>query len=294
MGTPIITTGEIDLPDGTPGRRAAASAVSRRRLLTATAAGLVGGSALAGLSFLDSRDEKAQPVIVVAPGDSLPAIASAEAESAPAADRASAAVKPVAPVQTPAAVKPAAIPATSAPAPRDARLRATQKGNPDAAVTVLDFSSYTCSHCRGFAMDTEPIVDKLYVATGLILFEFRHSPLDSNAARASEAAEAAGALGDFWGYHHRLMDFQPLLFQSGYSDGDLIAIAEGLGLDTDAFTTELQSENHRARIDADIQDAIDRGLSSVPTFFVNKEKIVGNQGQAVLDTIAEQVAVSRK
>lgn len=271
----------------------ASTAVSRRRLLTVAAAGLVGGGALAGLSFLDSRQDDSAPAIVVPPGDALPAVASAEAEATPAAGQASAAVKPVAPLPTPAPVEPAAIPATSAHAPRDARLRATQKGNPDAAVTVLDFSSYTCSHCRGFALDTEPIVDKLYVATGLILFEFRHSPLDNNAARASEAAEAAGALGDFWGYHHQLMDFQPLLFQSGYSDDDLIAIAEGLGLNTDAFAAELQSGKHLDRIDADIQGAIDRGLNSVPTFFINKERIVGNQGQKVLDTIAEQVAISR-
>ena len=267
----------------------ASIAVSRRRLLAVAAAGLVGGGALAGLSFLDSHQDNSAPAIVVPPGDALPAVASAEAEAAPAAGQTSAAVKPVAPLQTPTPVEPAA----GAPTPRDARLRATQKGNPDAAVTVLDFSSYTCSHCRGFAMDTEPIVDKLYVASGLILFEFRHSPLDNNAVRAGEAAEAAGALGDFWGYHQRLMDSQPLLFRSGYSDDDLIAIAEGLGLDTDAFAAELQSGKYLDRIDADIQEAIDRGLNSVPTFFVNNERIVGNQGQLVLDTIAEQVAISR-
>ncbi len=267
----------------------ASIAVSRRRLLAVAAAGLVGGGALAGLSFLDSRQDNSAPAIVVPPGDALPAVASTEAEATPAAGQTSAAVKPVTPLQTPTPVEPAA----GAPTPRDARLRATQKGNPDAAVTVLDFSSYTCSHCRGFAMDTEPIVDKLYVASGLILFEFRHSPLDNNAVRAGEAAEAAGALGDFWGYHHRLMDSQPLLFRSGYSDDDLIAIAEGLGLDTDAFAAELQSGKYLDRIDADIQEAIDRGLNSVPTFFVNNERIVGNQGQLVLDTIAEQVAISR-
>ena len=285
METPVSISGKFDLPRRKRGARsAAAAALSRRRLFAATATGLVGGGALAGLSFIDSRQDNSGPVIAVLPGDSLPA----EAEIAPVAEASSAA-----PVPVEAIAAPAAIPAAGAPAPRDAGLRATQKGNPDAAVTVLDFSSYTCSHCRGFAMDTEPIVDKLYVATGLILFEFRHSPLDNNAARASEAAEAAGALGDFWGYHHRLMDLQPLLFRSGYSDADLIAIAEGLGLDTDAFTTELQSERHRSRIDADIQDAIGRGVSSVPTFFVNKEMIVGNQGQEVLDTIAAQVAISR-
>lgn len=263
------------------GRRSASpdtlpTAVSRRRLLAATAGGVVFGGALAALSLLDARDGDA-PADIAAP--------TAAPKSAGAAPTASVSSTPASPNVT---VPTAAFSATGGAI----GLAAHQKGNPNAAVVVLDFSSYTCPHCRDFALNTEPTIDKLHVATGNILFEFRHSPLDNNAARASEAVESAGSQGDFWGYHHQLMDRQPQLARSGYPDGDLIAIAGDLGLDIRAFTAELESGKYQDKIDADINEAIARGLRSVPTFFINEERIIGNQGPLILDTIDEQLAVA--
>lgn len=269
---------------GPGGRPRSGAGLKRRYVLTAAGGGLVLGGALVGLSILNAREEEESRPLITAPG------ASASLSPTPATDRVVAvtsgsASSISAPTEVSAPTPAPVLAADSSPPISSGGLAVHEKGNPNAAVTVLDFSSYTCPHCREFALTTEPTLDKLYVATGRILFSFRHSPLDGAAYRASEAVESAGAQGNFWGFHHELMDRQPLLTLSRYSDPSLIAIATDLGLDTETFTIDLNSGKYRAKIDADIGEAIQRQVRAVPTFFINGEQIQGNQGQLILDTI---------
>ncbi len=88
--------------------------------------------------------------------------------------------------------------------PRSDHLRGTR----DATVTLLEYGDYECPHCAGAA----PVVLQLLErSAGSLRFVWRHLPLPDvhpNAALAAEAAEAAGAQGDFWGMHDRLFERQ--------------------------------------------------------------------------------------
>lgn len=58
-------------------------------------------------------------------------------------------------------------------------------GPEDAAVTVYDYSSFTCGHCATFHEKTYPEIKKAYVDTGKIRYGFMDFPLDARAAVAS-------------------------------------------------------------------------------------------------------------
>lgn len=65
-------------------------------------------------------------------------------------------------------------------------------GNPNAAVTLVEYGSFTCPHCAEF--DEEgygPLVDK-YVKTGLISYEYRNFVRDQFDLAASLIARCAG------------------------------------------------------------------------------------------------------
>lgn len=47
------------------------------------------------------------------------------------------------------------------------------EGEADAPVTVIEYFSPTCSHCREFAEEVLPVVEEKYVATGKIRFVMR-------------------------------------------------------------------------------------------------------------------------
>src|SRR5581483_4669149 len=100
-------------------------------------------------------------------------------------------------------------------------------GPDDAKVTLVEYGSYDCPHCRQ-ALGVLAEVRQQYGAP--IRLIYRHFPQETKhsiSARAAEAAEAAGAQGKFWEMHAHLLENQNAL-----DDANLIAYATMLGLDT--------------------------------------------------------------
>lgn len=58
-------------------------------------------------------------------------------------------------------------------------------GSPDAKVTLVEYSSFTCPHCAAFHAIVFPTLKKDYLDTGQAKFVFRHYPLDNAASKAS-------------------------------------------------------------------------------------------------------------
>jgi protein-disulfide isomerase len=49
-----------------------------------------------------------------------------------------------------------------------------QMGNPNAAVKLIEYGSYTCPHCATFDEEGMPSLTDKYVKTGLVAFEYRN------------------------------------------------------------------------------------------------------------------------
>jgi protein-disulfide isomerase len=68
-------------------------------------------------------------------------------------------------------------------------------GSATAPVTIIEYSSLTCSHCAAFAQNAFPMLQSKYIDTGKVRFVSREFPLESKAAAASMLARCA-ANGD--------------------------------------------------------------------------------------------------
>ena len=139
------------------------------------------------------------------------------------------------------------------------------RAGPDGApVTLTEYGDYECPYCGA----AYPIVQEVRRALGPNLrFVFRHFPLSQahpHAQRAAEAAEAAGAQGEFWKMHD-------LLFQNhdALEDADLLRYAVSLKLDGERFTRELSSGLHADRVRRDFRSGVRSGVNGTPTFFIN-------------------------
>jgi protein-disulfide isomerase len=74
------------------------------------------------------------------------------------------------------------------------------KGNPNAPVTIVEFSDFQCPFCSR----VNPTIKKIFETYGdKVRVVFKHSPLafHKDAPLASEAALVAGAQGKFWEMH---------------------------------------------------------------------------------------------
>jgi protein-disulfide isomerase len=137
------------------------------------------------------------------------------------------------------------------------------KGNPDAKVTVVEFTDYQCSSCAA----AQPTLEKLITEYGdRVRFVVRDFPLQmhADARKAAEAAEAAREQGKYW-------DFTAILFrnQSALKPEQLKQYAQVLGLDRAKFDAALESGRFADKIERDMLDGQKFGVGSTPTFFVN-------------------------
>lgn len=172
------------------------------------------------------------------------------------------------------------------------------KGNPDAPITIVEFSDFECPACGGAFV---PLRTFLHDRTD-VRFVFRHFPLDAScnqtmkkslhqdACAAAVAAECAGADGKFWPYHDQLFTHQQALDRDS-----LFRYARDVGLDIPRFRTCLDDPATLARIKDDIADGVRAEINSTPTFFINGRQVDGMLEAPYLDwaLIIEQQALGR-
>ena len=172
----------------------------------------------------------------------------------------------------------------------DVLVRATSAvlGNPNAPVTVVEFSDFQCPFCGRFHATVEPKIISDYVRTGKVKFVYRDFPFldgfpgvsadQKESHWASEAARCAGAEGKFWEYHDYLFQHQNGENQGAFAKDKLKAFASALKLDTAAFNSCLDSDKYANEIEQDKSDASTAGVSATPTTFVNGVMVtVGGQ-----------------
>jgi protein-disulfide isomerase len=137
-------------------------------------------------------------------------------------------------------------------------------GPEDAPITIVEFSDFQCPYCRRWHAEVfEPL---LAAYPGQIRMVYRHLPLTSihpDAFAAAEAAMCAGEQSAFWEYHEKLFSSETLGTEV-YTQ-----YAQELNLDMTAFGACMTEHRHQQAIQKDSDFAIDLGISSTPTFFIN-------------------------
>ncbi len=140
------------------------------------------------------------------------------------------------------------------------------KGNPDAAVTVVEFLDPECESCRAM----HPIMKKLLEEyDGKIKLVIRYMPLHPNSKFASAALEEAREQGRF----HEALD---LLFEKQPEWGDhhnprpelISTYLKDLGITGNLDANALIAK-HGSKVDVDQADGVKLGVRYTPTFFVN-------------------------
>jgi len=219
-------------------------------------------SLLLFLAACASGSDSFTPDDVAEPGaGAAPTVA--EATAAPAADdEAAAAAGTTVPVDDPTL----------------ARERDWKKGDlTDPAVTIIEYGDFQCPGCAGFAPVLKQLVDAYPDDVQII---FRHFPLTSihpNAQKSAEAAEAAGAQGQFWQYHDALYERQAewSALSADEARQFFIDLAGELGLDSDTFAAALDNGDFAAYVSASEQEATALGLPGTPSAIINGQIFPG-------------------
>lgn len=148
-------------------------------------------------------------------------------------------------------------------------------GNPDATVEVIEYASFTCSHCATFHTGAYKKLKTEYIDTGKIKFIYREVYFDRFGLWASLIARCGG--------EEKFFGIADLIYadQEGWSRaGDPAAIVEELrkigrlaGLDNETLEACLQDGDRAQSLVAWYQEnAKADGIDSTPSFVINGKK----------------------
>lgn len=167
------------------------------------------------------------------------------------------------------------------------------RGDPNATVTLVEFSDFQCPFCRRHFLQTQPTLDERYIAKGVVRHVFKHFPLSRihpQAEPAAQAALCAGVQGKFWPMHDLL--FQRQDEWAGQDDAATYfrRYAKELGLDMALYDACWQAQPFTDLIRRDVEEGQALGVTGTPTFFVNDWRIEGAQPLEAFVEVIERAA----
>mgnify|MGYP001082684541 CR=1 FL=1 len=151
-------------------------------------------------------------------------------------------------------------------------------GNPDAPITIIEFSDFQCPFCAKFHMQTLPTIMDEYINKGIVKLVFRDFPIQNihpNAVPASIAAECANEQGEFEQMYHMLFEKQKEWsnLETAYAITAFNQYASELQLNEEKFDSCIKNVKYIEEVQKDLNEGRTYGVTGTPGFFIGNEKI---------------------
>lgn len=167
-------------------------------------------------------------------------------------------------------------------------------GNPDAPITIVEFSDYQCPYCRVFFNDTYPMLKEKYIDTGKAKLVFRDYPLSFH-KDAQPAAIAAECVRDEAG-DEAYFKMHDMIFEGQNKKGtgtvaiteeELAGYADELGANLSDYNSCIADESMVNEVLADLAAGGAAGVSGTPSFVVNGKFLEGAQPFSEFEILIE-------
>jgi protein-disulfide isomerase len=153
------------------------------------------------------------------------------------------------------------------------------RGDPNAPVTIFEYSDYECPFCARHFVQTEPAINDSFVRTGQALVIFRDFPIEGLHPNAPAAHVASLCVADqgaslYWEMHGKLFQSQTEWGNATEPAPIFERLADESGADLDLYRTCMENEQEAklAFIDAAIAEGQQAGVSGTPSFnFVDRD-----------------------
>lgn len=143
-------------------------------------------------------------------------------------------------------------------------------GKPDAVISIIEYSDFECPFCKQFGDIPNKVVDSMPDQVNLVWRNFPlsfHDPMATKEAIAAACATQQGGNNAFWKYADGIFtntrsNAQGMPSVNGADP--LVALAKEQGLNTEKFSTCMQSEEIAKKVSADLEDGLNAGISGTP------------------------------
>jgi len=151
-------------------------------------------------------------------------------------------------------------------------------GNPQAPITIVEFSDYQCPYCKMAAVSLNTVLNRYPQDVRIV---FRNFPLNVEcnpkghnmhpySCDAARVALCAKEQGKFKETYENLFENQ-----EKFAPGVPVKLAVEAGVDPTQLSNCVSNTNINLAIQKDVQEGIQLGVQSTPTLFVNGHKVEG-------------------
>ena len=163
-------------------------------------------------------------------------------------------------------------------------------GDPQAPVTIIVFSDYSCHYCATLALDTLSQLVPKYVQSGKVRIGiYPVAYLGDKSRVAAEASACADEQGSFWAFHLLLLQQQTAIYPAKEYVVKLQQLAQQAGLEATQFAACLDTGRYAQRVQEDNAIARELGVDSIPISFINGQILMGAQPAAVFQRAIDTV-----
>jgi protein-disulfide isomerase len=155
-------------------------------------------------------------------------------------------------------------------------------GNPEGDVTLVEFFDYRCPYCRQMTDTLAQLIDE-DPRLRVVMKEF--PILSRESVLAARAAMAAQRQGKYEAFHFALMENG-----GGFSEDEILAVADSVGLDTERLSGEMQDPAIEAVLRNNHALAEKLGITGTPAFVIGDTMV---PGAVSLDELRAKIAEAR-
>ncbi len=133
------------------------------------------------------------------------------------------------------------------------------EGDPNAKVTIAEFSDYECPYCIQAVPTLQQLLAKYQGQVNMVHMNFVVHP---DAHLAALAGECAGEQGKYWAMHDAIFS------QKKYDNAGLTQTAQSVGLNMSQFSACLTSGKYESALTAQQAAGNTVGVDGTPTFLI--------------------------
>ena len=159
------------------------------------------------------------------------------------------------------------------------------RGNPQALITIVEYSDFECPFCRSASVTVKQVLERY---GDQVRFVYKHNPLNFHpmadpAARYFEAI-AMQDRKEAWRFHDLVFEQQEML-----ADGEpvLQAIVASLNINVGKLEQDLKGDTVARRLNHDRGEAARFGFDGTPAFLINGVSLMGSQPREDFEEIIQ-------